>query len=370
LHTLKREQWHKEQIVSILYNNVTGSIVGSVANIVIVSCVLVNIYPTVGLLIWLLAGLSLNAFRAYIHHLYVEDITRFEVHIWLQLHRVLTLLSGCIYGALALFFFSSEQPLYQMLIILLPGGMGAAAVGTHSVDRITFQSFLLSAVAPLVLRCLFEETPIHSIIAAMLCILMLIMLKSAEQTKKIMIDNIYLSQSLRYRATHDGLVDLLNRDEFENEFDRMVSATAVSSSNSDPVVTSMIFIDLDNFKILNDTYGHQAGDSALIKVGEIIRSAIRKSDIAARFGGDEFMILIQSNSVDQANNVAEKIQVKIKQFQESMKEMDKSFGASVGIGYSENTIIKFEDLLSVADKACYKAKRSGKNKINQVKLDV
>ncbi len=369
MHSFQREQWHKEQIVSVLYNNAIGAIVGSVANIIVVSCVLVSIYPTAGLLTWLLAGLSLNAIRGYTHHLYVKDITRFDVHTWLQLHRVLTSLSGCIYGLLSVLFFSSEQPLYQMLVILLPAGMGAAAVGTHSIDRITFQVFLLSAIVPLALRCLFEATPVHSVIAAMLGILVLIMLKSAEQTKKIMIDNIYMSQSLRYRATHDGLVDLLNRDEFEKEFDSLISTTARSSISTDQAVTSLIFIDLDNFKTLNDTYGHQAGDSALVKVGEIIRSAIRKSDVAARFGGDEFMILIQSHSVAQANNVAEKIQAKINEFQESMKEIDTSFGASMGVGYSDNPHVTFEDLLSVADKACYQAKRSGKNKIYQVQLD-
>ena len=128
-------------------------------------------------------------------------------------------------------------------------------------------------------------------------------------------------------------------------------------------------IDLDNFKVLNDTHGHQAGDDALIKVGEIIRTTIRNSDIAARFGGDEFMILIQSNSVAQAKNIAEKIQVKLRQFQTSMKGLDASFGASVGIGYSDQMPILFEDLLSVADKACYEAKKSGKNKICEVKLE-
>lgn len=369
MHSIQREQWHKEQIVSILYNNARGAIFGSVANLVIVSCVLVNVYPTYSLLIWLLAGLSLNALRAYVHHLYVDDVARFDVNAWLRLHRVLTSLSGGIYGSLSVFFFSTEQPLYQMLVILLPAGMGAAAVGTHSVDRTTILCFLLLAIAPLAARCLLEGTLVHSVIAAMLCILILIMLKSSEQTQKIMVDNINMSQSLRYRATHDGLVDLLNRDEFKKEFDSLISTTARSSSSAKRSVTSMIFIDLDNFKTLNDTHGHQAGDSALIKIGEIIRSAIRKSDVAARFGGDEFMILIQSNSVDQANNVAEKIQTKINAFQESMSEIDTSFGASMGIGYSDNPQVRFEDLLSVADKACYQAKKSGKNKIYKVQLD-
>lgn len=119
--------------------------------------------------------------------------------------------------------------------------------------------------------------------------------------------------------------------------------------------------------MLNDTHGHQADDDALVKVGEIIRTTIRNSDIAARFGGDEFMVLIQSSSVDQAKHVAEKIQMKLKQFQASIKGLDSSFGASVGIGYSDQMPILFDDLLSVADKACYEAKKK-RVKIEFVKL--
>lgn len=369
MHSSQRKRWRHEQIVSILYSNAMGAVVGSVVNIVIVGLVIANIYPVVAVLSWVGVGLIVNAVRVYIHHLYIKDINTFSMFGWLHIHRVLTTLSGCLYGVLAVFFFSSAQPLYQLLVILLPAGMAAAAVGTHSIDRLTLQLFLFSSVAPLVLRCLYEGTAVHSVIAAMLCLLMLVMLKAAAQTKKILTDNIYMSQSLRYRATHDGLVDLLNREEFKKEFDGMVSASELLPSSSDTIVTSLIFIDLDNFKVLNDTHGHQAGDDALIKVGEIIRTTIRNSDIAARFGGDEFMILIQSNSVDQAKNVAEKIQVKLKQFQASIKGLDSSFGASVGIGYSDQMPILFEDLLSVADKACYEAKKSGKNRICEVKLE-
>ena len=232
MHTSQREQWHKEQIVSVLYNNVMGAVAGGVANIVIVSLILSTIFPTLGLFAWCLSGISLNAIRAYVHRLYVQDIGRFKIHTWLQMHRVLTTLSGCIYGALSVFFFNSDEPLYQMLVILLPGGMGAAAVGVYSIDRVTFRLFLFLAVVPLGVRCLLEGTPVHSVIAAMLCILILIMLKSAEQTRKIMIDNINMSQSLRYRATHDGLVDLLNRDEFKKEFNSLMSTAAVTPSIS------------------------------------------------------------------------------------------------------------------------------------------
>ena len=196
------------------------------------------------------------------------------------------------------------------------------------------------------------------VVSAMLCLLMLIMLRAAKQSRQIMIDNIYMSQSLRYRATHDSLVDLLNREEFQKEFYRLTQY-----NSSQPKLIAIIFIDLDNFKLLNDTLGHQAGDEALIKIGNIIRNSIRQTDIAARFGGDEFMILLEPESLEQAIAVAEKIRQQIDLFQQSFIEKNLSFGASMGIGYAEHSSGHFESLLKAADRACYKAKHSGKGRI-------
>jgi diguanylate cyclase (GGDEF)-like protein len=92
------------------------------------------------------------------------------------------------------------------------------------------------------------------------------MLRAAEHYRNVMIENIEMTHSLHYRATHDGLVGLLNRDEFKNIFNS-------TATNTHKITTSIIFIDLDNFKTLNDTFGHQAGDDALIKISDIIRSA-------------------------------------------------------------------------------------------------
>ena len=351
------EQWYQEQVVAVLYGNVKGAILGSTINIALVSFVLWSIFPTYGLLIWFITGQLLNLLRLYVYVRYDRNPESLSSRSWLNIHRVLTCISGSLYGILAFFFFSSEHPLHQILVILLSGGMGAAAVGTHSVDRITYQTFLFPAVVPLIIRSYLEGTEVHMIVSAMLCLLILIMLRAANQSKKIMIDNIYMSQSLRYRATHDSLVDLLNREEFQKEYHRLMSFSA-----STPSTISLIFIDLDNFKSLNDKFGHQAGDKALIKISEIIRSCIRQSDIAARFGGDEFMILIQSDSVEQASVVAEKVLIRIAHFQETFLEEDLLFGASIGIGYSKDRTCPFESLLKAADKACYQAKKDGKGK--------
>ena len=352
------KKWYDEQVVAVLYTNLKGAILGSAINIALVTFVLWSIFPTMGLIAWFVFGQALNLLRLYFYQLYNKNTAAYPNKLWLNLHRVLTAISGAMYGILAFFFFSSEHPLHQILVILLAGGMGAAAVGTHSVDRLTYQLFLFLAVVPLTIRSFLEGTEVHMVVSAMLCLLMLIMLRAAEQSRQVMIDNIFMSQSLRYRATHDSLVDLLNREEFQKEYNRLLQKIGTS-----PKLISMIFIDLDNFKLLNDTLGHQAGDEALIKIGNIIRKSIRQTDIAARFGGDEFMILIQSDSTDQAKAVAEKIRLKIEFFQQSFNDINLAFGASMGIGYAEHDNCSFDSLLKAADRACYKAKNSGKGRI-------
>ncbi len=356
------KKWYEEQVVSVLYSNLRGAISGSIINIVLVSFVLWPIYPTYSLLAWFSFGLLLNILRLYFYSRYSNHPNEYTSSFWLNIHRSLTAISGAMYGILAFFFFSSEHPLHQILVILLAGGMGAAAIGTHSVDRITYQAFLFLAVIPLTVRAFLEYTEVHLVVSAMLCVLMLIMLRAAKQSRQIMIDNIYMSQTLRYRATHDSLVDLLNREEFQREYHRVIKELSKQKSTEAKLV-SIIFIDLDNFKTLNDTMGHQAGDNALITISNIIRKSIRETDIAARFGGDEFMILIVSERIDQAAAVAEKIQLKIEKFQQSFSEHKLSFGASIGIGYAEQDNADFDALLKAADQACYQAKHSGKGRI-------
>jgi len=352
--TTTSKLWREDRIVSILYNNGNGAISGSVINIAIISAVLLNIYPSTKILTWFIAGEVLNFVRYLVHNLYFKDSSRTSTHAWLLLSRSFTALSGLLYGMLPIFFFSPDNHLYQMLVILLPAGMAAAAVGTHAIDLLTYRLFIFLAITPLVIRLYLEGTEAHLVTAAMLCLLMLIMLRAAIQYRNAMIENIEITYSLHYRATHDSLVGLLNRDEFQNVFKSKVDSIYNST-------TSIIFIDLDNFKTLNDTFGHQAGDEALIKIGEIIRSLLRQSDTAARFGGDEFMILIQSDTVDQAKVVAQKVIDKISDFQKTLALTTK-LGASIGIGYSCK-FKSFNALLKAADQACYQAKAEGKGNI-------
>jgi len=348
---VEKQAWQENQIVSVLYNNASGAIVGNLINVSIVTLILYKIYPNNALLAWFGFGLILNIVRWYGQRQYLKNKQRLHAERWLQLHRFSTLLSGLHFGVLAVFFFSSEDPLYQALVIFVVGGSGAAAVGTHGVDLTTYRMFLLPGVIPLIARSLQEGTEVHNALSIMLTLLVVVMNRAAQQTRDTMLDNINMSYSLNYRATHDALVALLNREEFRKRFEE--SSPLLASTQ----VQTIIFIDLDNFKTVNDTYGHQAGDQALIQVGNVIRNSIRKSDIAARFGGDEFIILLRPDRIEDAIAVGQKILDAIDQFQHHQDQSINALGASIGIGYSSGAEVTFDALLKAADLACYKAKR-------------
>ena len=162
-------------------------------------------------------------------------------------------------------------------------------------------------------------------------------------------------------AFYDPLCQLPNRRLL---FDRLHQAAASSIRNR--TCAGLLFIDLDNFKILNDTRGHDIGDLLLIEVGQRLRTCIRESDTLARLGGDEFVVLLEGLSEDntqaavQARLVGEKVLHAINQ-PYMLKDIEQHSTASIGISLFSNYRQNLDDLLKQADTAMYAAKKSGRN---------
>ena len=150
---------------------------------------------------------------------------------------------------------------------------------------------------------------------------------------------------------------MYNREEFKSEYDKIRLLPDNKKKQ-----TAFVFIDLDNFKHVNDTHGHEAGDKALIRISEIIRASIRKSDIAARFGGDEFLVLLFVEELDDAFVVCDKILRAIEIAKHELAGAEK-LGASLGVGHTKSNDVAFEVILRAADSACYKAKKQGKGQV-------
>ncbi len=165
-----------------------------------------------------------------------------------------------------------------------------------------------------------------------------------------------LENQLTHQALHDSLTKLANRALFHN---RVEHALARISRNHEPI--AVLFLDLDNFKRVNDTLGHEAGDTLLVSVAERLVTGLRPSDTVARLGGDEFAVLIESMAhIDEITMVAERLNDVLREsFLIDGKEL--FIHTSIGIAVSGTGNEKTEELLRNADVAMYKAKSQGKD---------
>ncbi len=168
-----------------------------------------------------------------------------------------------------------------------------------------------------------------------------------------------LSQELAYQASHDSLTGLVNRREFENRLTKLLD-----SANEGELEHALCYLDLDQFKVINDICGHVAGDELLRQLGKVLKEKIRKRDILARLGGDEFGVILEGCSLQQAESIAETLQNVIRAFRFVWEEKIFAIGVSIGLVPINRTGQSVTGLLSLADAACYAAKDAGRNRIH------
>lgn len=173
----------------------------------------------------------------------------------------------------------------------------------------------------------------------------------------------HMTQKLRYQASHDPLTDLYNRREFEQ-----LLMQAIYRVKRYKIPVSLLYLDLDNFKIVNDSSGHFVGDELLKQVAQLLRSRLRESDILARLGGDEFGILLDNCQLSDAQGIAGNIHKALDGFRFQWDEHVFQVGVSIGIVPlrldSEPSIVMGE-----ADAACYVAKAHGRNRYHVYQVD-
>ncbi|MCW8935640.1 MAG: EAL domain-containing protein [Gammaproteobacteria bacterium] len=164
---------------------------------------------------------------------------------------------------------------------------------------------------------------------------------------------------LSYQASHDSLTGLLNRLEFEKRLAESLKPQNIKNNQH-----AMLFLDLDQFKVINDTCGHAAGDELLRQICEVLNSSIRHNDILARIGGDEFAILMQSCTLEQANRVASIILDAVNKFQFVWEDNIFRIQVSIGLIPIRAETQSISELFIQADAACYLAKDAGRNRIH------
>ena len=165
-------------------------------------------------------------------------------------------------------------------------------------------------------------------------------------------------ESLTYHANHDALTGLVNRRHFE-----MLCEKALRGAKSSRASHALCFMDLDSFKIVNDTCGHLAGDELLRQLSAMLDNLVRKSDVLARLGGDEFGVFLYNCSVAVALKLANQIRSEVENFQFLWEGNRFQVGVSVGLVIVDDRWENLNALFSAADSACYLAKNEGRNRV-------
>src|SRR5689334_10317381 len=164
--------------------------------------------------------------------------------------------------------------------------------------------------------------------------------------------------SLSWQATHDTLTELANRRHFENVLARLIAA-----ARDDHRPHAVLYIDLDQFKVVNDTCGHAAGDALLRELAAVLGSRMRQADLLARLGGDEFGVLLEGCDLLHAQHVAAQLLSAIRSFRFSWSGRVFTLGASIGVAAVDEDSDDLESVLSAADTACFLAKDKGRNQV-------
>lgn len=171
----------------------------------------------------------------------------------------------------------------------------------------------------------------------------------------------YFESKLVYRANHDRLTGLRNRSAFEEHASAVLEE---SSHTQEPV--AMAYLDLDRFKVVNDTCGHSVGDHLICQITAVLENNLHPGDILARMGGDEFAVLFRNCKENEAHSRADTLRHQVDEFRFTWNKRVFAFTLSIGV-IPMDPRLEFNKQLSMADTACYQAKEAGRNRIKLAK---
>lgn len=173
-----------------------------------------------------------------------------------------------------------------------------------------------------------------------------------------------LSEELSYQSTHDLLTRLLNWSEFERRL-----ASVLRRAKNEEIESALCYLDLDRFRVINDSCGHRAGDELLRQVAVLLQQQVRGADTLSRLGGDEFAVLMEGCSLADARKVAAKLHETVDQLRFVWEGQTLSIGVSIGVVAIDGQSGSVEEVMSAADAACYVAKKEGRNRYQVYRED-
>ncbi|VVN17280.1 hypothetical protein PS663_04160 [Pseudomonas fluorescens] len=282
---------------------------------------------------------------------------RWERRYWLTLA-----LSAGGWGAGALAVMPTDDRLSQALVMLFTVGMSVSAVSCYSAYRYMTLASMALVLLPCTLWLLFQPSTMQVGVAIAVLVFSTFVVSATRKLSDALEKAFRLTRQMERAhnistraAQTDELTGLMNRRAF---FEHAQVLYEHCRHNRQPLCALMM--DMDHFKEINDTYGHQAGDQVLRQIGGVISASFRQADVYGRLGGEEFAVLLPNTSLDTARAIAEQL---IKAISGLASEPVQGLSASLGVASTHTLDQDLHGLMNTADKALYRAKAQGRNQV-------
>ena len=339
---------------------------------IIVSCayfwIFIKFVPLTVLLVWFLFQALFATYRFYNAKMLKKYLEKMDT-VQIKRHEIFFLISNIFQAfmwtvASVLAVIYAPQPFELVTFVMVIGIITAAALSMSALYNV-YLVFFFSMIIPQIIIMLDygERQHIGLVVLALIFIPAIIFLSKALYNSRLnaikandtLEENV---EELHKLSITDALTNLYNRRYFFE-----VSENMMAISLREKKVISLLMIDIDHFKKINDTYGHLVGDFILIAFARDIENIMRESDILARVGGEEFAVLLNDTSPDGARVIAEKIRKSTEDKRFTYKNISIEITVSIGISGPSQDIDSVEELYKEADNQLYKAKESGRNRV-------
>ena len=353
-----------------LIESMTKETPKTVIGLIILSIIFLLIFkdyiPNQLLIIWIIAQIifiSLRYYNAKKLSIYLKQENSQKIRQHIKIFFGLLIYSSLVWNTGAFIGVMYAPAPYEFISLALI--MGILTAGTMSLSPIFsayFFYFFLMLVPQLVMLYQYAD-PVHSAILLLSAIYIPFILMLSRSINKNLINHIEDNEALAISVDNlhklsitDGLTKIYNRRYFFESGQNLIDL-----SRREHKKVSLLMLDIDHFKTINDTYGHQTGDAVLCALPKEIQKMIRKSDLLARIGGEEFAVLLYDASIDDVKKLAQNICTKILEKKFVDKEQHIHVTVSIGISSINNSINSLDALYHSADKKLYEAKKCGRN---------
>jgi diguanylate cyclase (GGDEF)-like protein len=338
-----------------------------------------SVIPANILFTWLAVMLSVNIIRVGVcqyqlkHPTYHPDIIKQRLNIF----RFGLMLSSIMWGVISLIVIHYGLLEHQLFVSYVIAGLSAGAVVSYSIDRISAMTYLLFAVLPTLLGFIWVGHEISIPMAFAGFVYMTFSIYSIYNYHRNLVESILLrrqaverEEEIKRLAFYDVLTNLPNRRLL---MDRLHHALVMSRRSGKR--GALLFLDLDHFKMLNDTLGHSMGDLLLMQVAERLKLCVRESDTVARLGGDEFVVMLEDLSED-SSEATQEVELITSQILARLNlpyqlgDLEYISTPSIGVAMFGDHGESHDELLKHADIAMYQAKKSGRNVVRMFDFDM